>query len=265
MMQEILSELLRNDLFQIGGIHIYAYGCLIAMGLLLALALIPHRIKKYQADELSVYNFIFWLILVGFLSAKLCSMIQNFSQIQSGIGSWILHTGFVVYGGIIGGILFSFLYFRKDLTKFVQYTEIVVPLLPLIQGFGRLGCLFAGCCYGKETDLPFSIVYQYSTLAPNEVPLFPVQFVSACLDFGLFFLLWIIERKKNCKMGELTGIYFLCYSIGRFFIEFFRGDEIRGVFGPLSFSQYISIILLLFACLVWRKVVYQTNGNLRNE
>ena len=114
---------------------------------------------------------------------------------------------------------------------------MILPSVALAQGFGRIGCFLAGCCYGKETESVFSVIFQNSEYAPNHVALIPTQLYSGGLDF-LHFLLLLLNKKED---GQVTACYLIFYSIGRFVIEFFRGDIIRGSVGILSTSQFISI------------------------
>ena len=117
---------------------------------------------------------------------------------------------------------------------------MILPSVALAQGFGRIGCFLAGCCYGKETESVFSVIFQNSEYAPNHVALIPMQLYSGGLDFLHFLLLLLIARNKK-EDGQVTACYLIFYSIGRFVIEFFRGDIIRGSVGILSTSQFISI------------------------
>ena len=115
-----------------------------------------------------------------------------------------------------------------------------MPSVALAQGFGRIGCLLAGCCYGKETDSIFSITFHESEFAPNNVPLIPTEIYSSILDFVHFgLLLYIAGRKK--RDGQVAACYLIFYSLGRFALEFLRGDLIRGNVGMLSTSQFISL------------------------
>ena len=115
-----------------------------------------------------------------------------------------------------------------------------MPSVALAQGFGRIGCFLSGCCYGRETNCPLSITFRESDFAPNGVPLIPTQIYSSVLDFIHFALLLYIAKHKKTD-GEVAAAYLVCYSIGRFILEFFRGDLIRGSVGVLSTSQFISI------------------------
>ena len=134
----------------------------------------------------------------------------------------------------------------------------MIPSIALAQGFGRIGCFLAGCCYGKETDSHLSVVFQNSDFAPNHVALIPTQIYSSILDFLHFFILLYVAKHKKAE-GEVAACYLILYSIGRFFLEFFRGDIARGNVGILSTSQFISIftgiagVAVLFAVMHGKK------------
>lgn len=114
-----------------------------------------------------------------------------------------------------------------------------MPAVSFAQGFGRLGCFFAGCCYGRETDSWFSITFTHSDFAPNGVKLLPTQLMSSAGDFLICGLLLLYAGRKP-KEGQVAAGYMVLYGIGRFIIEFFRNDY-RGSIGVLSTSQIISI------------------------
>ena len=156
----------------------------------------------------------------------------------------------MVYGGIIGGILSGWIYCRVKKLKFLSYFDLMMPSIALAQGFGRIGCFLAGCCYGKETSGPLSVTFTNSDFAPNNVALIPTQIYSSILDFGHFFLLLYIARHKKAD-GQVAACYLIFYSIGRFVLEFFRGDLERGSVGNLSTSQFISIFTVLAGMLTW--------------
>lgn len=125
----------------------------------------------------------------------------------------------------------------------MKYFDLVMPAVAMAQGFGRIGCFFAGCCYGRETASWFSIMYTHSDFAPNQVHLIPTQLMSSAGDFLIAaFLLWF--SAKAVKDGMTGAMYLILYSVGRFVIEIFR-DDARGALGALSTSQIISIGTLL--------------------
>ena len=156
----------------------------------------------------------------------------------------LLHSSLVEDRGSTGiprAQLLDDLFGREELANVgMKYFDLVMPSVALAQGFGRIGCFLAGCCYGKETNSAFHIIFHDSAYAPNNVPLIPTQLISSGLDFlNCIFLMWFAGKKKGD--GQVAGLYLVCYSVGRFVLEFFRGDLERGNVGSLSTSQFIAI------------------------
>mgnify|MGYP002240764937 FL=1 len=200
-----------------------------------------YRSKKYALDPDKVFYVTVWAVIGGFGGAKLLYLITQLPAILKDPSLLKdARNGFVVYGGIIGGILAAWLYCKVAKLKFMKYFDLVMPSVALAQGFGRIGCFLAGCCYGKETNSAFHIIFHDSAYAPNNVPLIPTQLISSGLDFlNCIFLMWFAGKKKGD--GQVAGLYLVCYSVGRFVLEFFRGDLERGNVGSLSTSQFIAI------------------------
>ena len=233
---------MKNELLTIGPFTIYGYGLMIAIGIVAGCLTAEYRARKQGLDSEQIFPMILWCLVGGFLCAKLLFWITEWKSIAQDPGFMMetLSSGFVVFGGIIGGILTGFLYCRIKGLIFFKYADVILPSVALAQGFGRIGCFLAGCCYGKETESFFSVIFQNSEYAPNHVALIPTQLYSSGLDFLHFLLLLLIARNKK-EDGQVTACYLIFYSLGRFVIEFFRGDIIRGSVGILSTSQFISI------------------------
>jgi phosphatidylglycerol:prolipoprotein diacylglycerol transferase len=236
---------MKNELLTIGPVTIYGYGLMIAIGALSAYITSEYRAKKRGMQYELIFNLFIWALVGGILGAKLLYYITQINEIIADPSLLLdISHGFVVYGGIIGGIFSGYLFIRKHKLNFLEYFDLVMPSIALAQGFGRLGCVLAGCCYGNETDSAFHIIFHESEFAPNNVPLIPTQPISSALDFLNFFALIIIARKTKAK-GQVAGFYLTFYSAGRFILEFFRGDLVRGTIGPLSTSQFIAIFLFI--------------------
>lgn len=157
--------------------------------------------------------------------------------------------GAVFYGGLLGGLAVGYVFLRKSRLDVGRYSDVAAPAIALFHTFGRLGCFLSGCCYG----VPWShgVTYHYAAMAgANGVARFPVQLVEAGLNFGLFLLLWTLLRKRRLP-GRLLLLYLLIYPTYRFFLEFLRGDAIRGFLLGLSTSQVISLLLLAGSALIW--------------
>ncbi len=237
------EEKMINDI-QIGPITLHLYGILVAVGYLSAFLISERRAKKRGMDTDILYG-IFWCAVIGgAVGSKLLYFTVNISDILKNPSIlWNFQNGWVVYGGIIGGVLTSILYCRYKHADFVQYLDLVLPAVAFAQGCGRIGCFFAGCCYGRETDSILHIQYWQSEYAPNGVKLIPTQIYSSIGDFVMAFALMAYAKRKPAK-GKVAASYCILYSIGRFVIEIFRNDY-RGEWGILSTSQIISIFILI--------------------
>lgn len=230
------------DEFSIGPITIHMYGVMFALGFISALKICEVRAKKKNLSDDIVWGLFIGAIVGGLLGARLLYYIVEFKAIMKDISIlWNFTNGYVVYGGIIGGVLVDYLYCRYKKVNFMKYFDLVMPSVAFAQGLGRIGCFLAGCCYGRETTSFIGITYTTSKIAPNGVKLIPTQLISSAGDFLFAFLLILYDNKcKEKKDGSVAYAYFALYSIGRFVIEFFRNDY-RGSIGFLSTSQIISM------------------------
>ncbi|MDD5805280.1 prolipoprotein diacylglyceryl transferase [Blautia sp. HCP3S3_H10_1] len=233
---------MKNELLKIGPFTVYGYGLMIAIGILAAYFTGEARAKKRKLPYEHVFYLVVWCVLGGFLGAKILYWITEWKSIAENPGFLrdTLTDGFVVFGGIIGGIITAYVYCKVEKLDFLRFFDTLMPSVALAQGFGRIGCLLAGCCYGKETSSHLSITFQDSAFAPNGIALIPTQIYSSILDFLHYGLLLLILKRQK-KDGETAAAYLIFYSAGRFILEFFRGDLARGSVGVLSTSQFISL------------------------
>ena len=242
---------MKNELISIGSYTVHGYGLMIAIGIVAAYAAAEYRARKKKLDPELIFSLAIWCLVGGMVGAKLMYYITQIKEIIADPSILLnIADGFVVYGGIIGGILAGYLFCRKHKIQFLQYFDLVMPSIALAQGFGRIGCFLAGCCYGIETTSPLGIVFHNSSQAPNGIRLVPTQLISSGLDFLNFFaLIWFAKRKR--AEGQVAGLYLIFYSIGRFILEYFRGDLIRGSVGVLSTSQFVSIFIFAAGCIIF--------------
>lgn len=231
------------ELFSIGPFTVHSYGLMIAIGVIAAIWLGEYRAKKEGlAEDGFITSLGIYSVIGGFLGAKILFWITILPEIIEDPGRMKeLANGFVVYGGLIGGILTAVVYCRIKKVDFLASFDLAAPLIALAQCFGRIGCFLAGCCYGRYTDSVFGVVFHQSFYAPNEVKIFPIQLVSSGLNLLNFIFLSWLWKKRGMKKGMTGAMYIITYSVGRFILEFFRGDLERGAVGVLSTSQFISI------------------------
>jgi phosphatidylglycerol:prolipoprotein diacylglycerol transferase len=247
----VFSEvtIMYNDIFKIGPVTIHGYGLMIGVGVLCALFVAIQRAKKKGADTNIVYNLAIITLVFGFIGAKLLYCIVEIKSILIDPIQALSGSGFVVYGGIISGVLAAIIYCKLKNVLFLQYFDLMIPSVAIAQGFGRIGCFLAGCCYGRETDSFIGIAFYNSSIAPNGIKLIPTQLFSSAGDF-LIAIVLLMYAKKSRRIARVGALYLILYSLGRFIIEFFRGDY-RGSIGFLSTSQFISLISLVIGIAIF--------------
>ena len=151
----------------------------------------------------------------------------------------VIFGGSVFYGGLIGGLIAGGISMKVQKLPAALTTDCIAPSIALFHGFGRIGCFLGGCCYGIEWE--HGITFTNSIVeSANGVARFPVQLCEAGFEFALFAVLSALLYKDKLK-GKLLALYLLIYPVGRFLLEFLRGDEYRGSLFGLSTSQLISI------------------------
>lgn len=243
-----------NDWFSIGPITIHGYGVMIAIGILFAFYIAGKLAKENGLDPTKVDGLVFACVFGGFIGAKLVYILTVWNDFLKDPWLVIASSGFVVYGGIIAGILIGYLYCRKHHISFMNYFNYCIPAVAIAQAFGRIGCFFAGCCYGIPTDAWYGVKFPANSLGPGaDIAVIPTELISSVGNFVIFaLLLWNLKHGKH---KEDTGAWYLIlYGIGRFLIEFLRGDTIRGQIWIFSTSQFISIFVFLFgAYLIYRR------------
>lgn len=233
------------------GFSLGSYGiCIVLAALAGGVVAIKNASVSGIAKDDALYTFIFGAVgaLVG---SKLLYLVVSFPTIWKVIeaGAFtmqhfvaLLGNGFVFYGGLIGAVLMAYYYIRRYRLDTVNVLQTLVPVIPLMHAIGRVGCFFAGCCYGKPFDPPIGMLFNRSPVAPHDVYLFPVQLLEAGLNILLFVLLeWLFVKKQKVS---LLGIYFVVYPLIRFITEYFRYDTERGFFLGISTSQWISFLLI---------------------
>ncbi|MCR4806296.1 MAG: prolipoprotein diacylglyceryl transferase [Lachnospiraceae bacterium] len=238
---------MKIDLFTIGNFTVHGYGLMIGVGFIIAVLIGGMRTKKLGLSDDDFTNIAICLLVFGFMGGKLLYLIVNFKLFIQDPLEHLGSEGFVVYGGIIIGILSIYIYCKVKKLSFLSYMDMLSPAAMLTQGFGRIGCFMAGCCYGRPTDSAFSVTFtDPHCLAPINQPLIPTQLISAAFDIAVAVILFLIMKKVKYR-GTISGIYLMTYGVGRFIIEIFRGDIDRGNVGALSTSQFISIFMVAFA------------------
>lgn len=198
----------------------YGYWLMSGIGVAVSFALCLILCKLKKANFKNILIFLPIATLFGFIGAKLFGILSYglFLLVsRQGFGDVLKNSGWVFYGGMFGFLITTYL-FKKELKN--KEKDIIICAFTLFHSIARIGCYFAGCCYGEKIA---------------------VQLLESGLVFLIFILLILlfIKGKQN-----LIPIYLISYAFVRFITEFYRADIIRGVY-ILSFSQWVSIILVL--------------------
>ena len=249
-----------NELFNIFGLSVDLYNICFLLGIVACFVFTYIALKKcgysYTARDTILIIGIF-AILIGILSAAL---FQAFYNLIAGKG--FTFQGMTFIGGLIGGVI-SFLaiyflytyfinpklkdknFFKSDMNKGVWYLLRIAPIsITIAHAFGRLGCMFAGCCYGHVTDEWYGIWNEGLHAHTVPIQLYEAIFLFV-LSAVMIVLLFVFKFKYN------MSLYLVSYGIWRFVIEYFRADY-RGDFIPgLSPSQFWSILMVILGVVIF--------------
>jgi len=233
-------------LFQKWGITIYTYGVCMAVaflcGILISIRLARFlKIKSADVMDLSIV-----IVVSSLIGARILYIIVNLEYFKKYPLETIMlhHGGLVYYGGLIGAIIGSgiFVYVKK--LNFFDLADIMGVAVPLGQGFGRIGCFFNGCCYGKLISPDYSGSWLLNLFQKWGCARIPTQLLSSLFAFLTFVVLYFLFKRRRYP-GEIFSLYIIIYSVNRFLIEFLRGDDRGAYIMGFSVSQIISIALFI--------------------
>jgi phosphatidylglycerol:prolipoprotein diacylglycerol transferase len=248
-MHPILFEIPKFEVFNwvIGPLPIRMYGLMIGIGFLLGIYLASRQAKKEGVNPDHVLDMGVYLLLAAIVGSRalyVLTSLHEFTRNPLDIFA-IWKGGLVFYGGLLAAVPTGIWYVKKRKLPVWKIADIMAPYIALGHGFGRLGCFFAGCCYGAECSGPLCITFtDPHSLAPLGVPLFPTQLAESGGEFLIFAALIFFRRYKKFD-GQIFWLYPFLYAVLRSIIEIFRGDAARGLYfdGAVSTSQFISLVI----------------------
>ena len=243
-------------ILDLGPLTIHTYGLLLAVAFIVGIWLASRNASKAGLNPDSIWNLGLIIIFSALVGAKLLLFISDYAYYSANpreiFSLSTLRSSGVYYGGLLLALGASFWYMHRTRLPAWTVADITAPGIALGQSIGRLGCLSAGCCYGKPTHLPWGITftdqYSYENVGvPLNVPLHPTQLYESMCSFLLF--LYLMNRlRRHHFTGQVILEYLMLYAGLRFFIEFFRDDDRGFLFGGLlSTSQFIGILTVLGA------------------
>jgi len=247
------------------GAPLYGYGAMLVVGFAAAMWLANHRARREGFPPETIGDLAIWLFLAGIGGARTFYLVQYHEIAFAGVQTLpqflfavvnLSSGGIVLYGSLIGGALayFAFCHLRK--LPPLTLADVITPSIFVGIGFGRIGCLLNGCCFGDRCDLPWCVQFPAESVpwlalvqrgflapdAPHTPPLHPTQIYSAIDGFLIAGLtLWYHRHRR--RSGDVLALGLLLSSATRFLIEFVRGDEYGQWGTSLTISQWISLVL----------------------
>ncbi|MCA8989048.1 MAG: prolipoprotein diacylglyceryl transferase [Planctomycetaceae bacterium] len=254
---------------------VFGYGMMLLVAFVTGATWAGKRGEQVGFSRELIWDVAMCILASGVLGARIFYLVQKRDQVFAnlqGPGDFLIRCvnlkdgGLVFYGGLILATIayFAFCAYRK--VRPIAFADVVVPSIFLGLGFGRIGCLLNGCCYGDRCELPWAITFpadsvpftalvQLGYLAPDAAvsfPLHPTQIYSSIGGFLLAFITAQVFRYRQ-KVGEVLAVGAILYPINRFLIEFVRGDEFTVLNTGLTPSQNVSLLVfaVALAYLVW--------------
>jgi phosphatidylglycerol:prolipoprotein diacylglycerol transferase len=237
-------------LFKIGDWPVYSYGVLLALAYLAGLQLAVIRARRQGVDATKIMDLGIYLIIAALVGAKLMLIAVDFNYFRAQPRELLslVRAGGVFYGGLIAAFFTALWLVKRYKLNIWTTADLMAPGIALGHVIGRVGCLLAGCCYGRSTGVPWAITFTDPIAAVNvgtplQIPLHPTQLYDAGAELIVLAILLMTERRGKPFAGRTFWLYMLLYGVSRFVIEFYRGDP-RGMVIGLSTSQIVSAVIV---------------------
>lgn len=249
-------------LLHVGGFRLATYGVLVAAGYLLGIWWLTRRRERMGLSEDAFWSLVYWLFAGALVGGKLLYLGVEWRSLASGELHPLrdLRYGFVFFGGVAGSMLAGVVWCRRNAASFAKLSDYFAVALPLGHALGRLGCLAAGCCGGRPTDLPWGLRFTHpdSLVAPHlaGVPLHPFQVYESAANL---LAAWAAARvlggveAGRLRAGSGWAAYLGLYGAARFLLETFRGDDRGQGLLWLSPSQAVGLLAVAAASVWWVK------------
>ncbi|MFP4172507.1 MAG: prolipoprotein diacylglyceryl transferase [Candidatus Hydrogenedentota bacterium] len=262
-------------LIDIGPFTLHSYGLMIATAFIVALLLCQRDAPRFGVPVEFISSVAFGGLLAGIIGARILHIVM-FSQQYSWDNplGWIAiwEGGLVFQGAMPVAAAFCLLYARAKGVAFTAFIDVLGPYIPLGHAIGRVGCFLNGCCYGSIAhDVPWAVTFPRFPSDPSEtptgslpyldhlqrglvafsdqwsLPVHPSQLYSMGVLLLLAVMLLLCRRYWRPFQGIMIPAYFTLYGVGRFVLEFFRGDAAREHFGGMLTNQQVfSFVFIAF-------------------
>jgi len=231
----------------LGPLPIRSYGVMISLGIIAGTLLSYHLAKRAKRYENDLLDFVLYAILGAVAGARVWEVVFSWSNYAANPveALYLWHGGLSIQGALIGGLLVAIWFSRRRKINFWRFADIVAPGVILGQAIGRIGCFLNGDAFGIPTKSVFGVIYPPGTPAYSAfgaTPLVPAELFEAGWDLIVLGILLIYRRRRPAE-GSVFLAYGILYSVGRFVLEFWRGDSLH-VFG-LKTAQMASLAVIL--------------------
>lgn len=235
--------------FSLFGFDIMWYGVIIAFALLLGIAIAMYRAKKAGLNNEIILDILLLTIPLAVIGARAAYVLAHldYYSYQPGLVFAIRQGGLAIQGAIAGGILGIFIMCRIKKQNTLLIADLMAPSLILGQAIGRWGNYFNMEVYGTQTTVPWAIRVDDPSL--GIITVHPTFLYESIWNLICFALLLYYDKKFKKRNGEIICLYLILYSLGRFFIEFLRTDNVY-IFGSVNLAQAICVLLALAGILV---------------
>ena len=237
-------------LFNFGPIEIRWYSFLICIAVIVGMWMLMREGKRFGISGEFLFNLCFWTIIVAFIGARVYYVVFNWEEFALNPMEMfkIWNGGLAIHGAIFAGLLVVASYCKKYAVRTLKITDMMAVPLLLGQAIGRWGNFFNGEAHGiattmehlQELNIPEFVIYGMNIGGIYYHPTFFYEFLWCILGV---IILFFVRRYKYIKVGQLTSIYFMWYSVGRFFIESMRTDSL--MFGAFRIAQLVSVGMFL--------------------
>ena len=220
-------------LFEFGPLTVYSYGVCVAAAFIVVSYLFTRDSGEYSISKAVLWDLAFWILVAGIIGARSLHVLLNIKYYKTvPLEIFMLNKGgLAVQGGIIFATIGGILFLIKKRLPVWKIGDFIMQYVPLGQSIGRIGCLLNGCCYGKNGIMS--------------------QIYSATGLLCIYMLLRIIYVKRRTRFnGQVFMLYFILYSIFRFFMDFSRGD-LQAVWFGLTASQITGALIFITASLIY--------------
>ena len=230
--------------FSIFGIDIRWYGILIAFGMLLAVYISCKRAPRHGITDDDVLDIAIWMLPIGVIGARVYYVIFNLDYYKT-LSSMldIRSGGLAIHGGLLFSIVTVLIICRRKKIDAFNVFDLFVPTVALAQSIGRWGNFFNGEAHGGPTDLPWGILV-------DGVKVHPTFLYESIWCLLLFIALSWFNCQRRYAYGQTMALYFILYSIERFFVESLRTDSL--MIGPFRQAQVISVCAIIAGIILYR-------------